>query len=639
MAKEKIIGIDLGTTNSCVAVLEGGDPEVITNADGNRTTPSVVAFTDEDERLVGETAKRQAITNPERTVTSIKRKMGEDYVVKISSDGKKETYNPEQISSMILRKIKEDAEERLGREVRKAVITVPAYFNDSQRQATKDAGKLADLEVERIINEPTAASLAYGLKDESDQTILVYDLGGGTFDVSVLELGDGVFEVVATDGDTKLGGDDFDQKIIDWLVDKFESQEGIDLSEDPSALQRLKTAAEEAKRELSSRKETTINLPYITADQSGPKHLEEKLTRAKFESMINELLSRTMNILESVLSEASMTKNDIDQVVLVGGSTRIPKVQELIEEHVPGKVNKEINPDEVVARGAAIQGGVLAGEVDDLVLLDVTPLTLGIETLGGVTTPLIEKNTTIPTEKSKTFSTAEDNQTTVDIHVVQGERKMASDNKSIGRFQLTGIPPAPRGTPQIDVNFEIDADGILHVSAEDKGTGKSESITIEEPSRLSEEEIEQMKEEAEKHEEEDKRKAEKVETKNKADQLVYSTRESLEEFGDKLDEDAKEEIEEKIENLEELVEEDASKEEIEEGIEELNEAAQEIGQTAYGEGQQGPGPGGAAGQGATGPGGAAGPGGPGTTGQAGGSTGDDEDEYVDAEYEEPEDEE
>jgi len=639
MAKEKIIGIDLGTTNSCVAVLEGGDPEVITNADGNRTTPSVVAFTDEDERLVGETAKRQAITNPERTVTSIKRKMGEDHVVEISSDGKKETYNPEQISSMILRKIKEDAEERIGREVKKAVITVPAYFNDSQRQATKDAGKLADLEVERIINEPTAASLAYGLRDESDQTILVYDLGGGTFDVSVLELGDGVFEVVATDGDTKLGGDDFDQKIIDWLVDKFKSQEGIDLSEDPSALQRLKTAAEEAKKELSSRKETTINLPYITADQTGPKHLEEKLTRAKFESMIDELLSRTMNILESVLSEASMTKKDIDQVVLVGGSTRMPKVQELIEEHVPGKVNKEINPDEVVARGAAIQGGVLAGEVDDLVLLDVTPLTLGIETLGGVTTPLIDKNTTIPTEKSKTFSTAEDNQTTVDIHVVQGERKMAEDNKSIGRFQLTGIPPAPRGTPQIDVNFEIDADGILHVSAEDKGTGKSESITIEEPSRLSEEEIEQMKEEAEKHEEEDKRKAEKVETKNKADQLVYSTRQSLEEFGDQLDADTRKEIEEKIENLEELVEEDASKEEIEEGIEELNEAAQEIGQTAYGEGQQGPGPGGAAGPGATEPGGAAGPGGPGTTGQTGGSTGDDDDEYVDAEYEEPEDEE
>lgn len=645
MAKEKIIGIDLGTTNSCVAVLEGGDPEVITNSDGNRTTPSTVAFSDDDERLVGETAKRQAITNPERTVASIKRKMGENYEVSISTNGEEKTYNPEQISSMILRKIKEDAEERIGREVNKAVITVPAYFNDSQRQATKDAGKLADLEVERIINEPTAASLAYGLKDESDQTILVYDLGGGTFDVSILELGDGVFEVVATDGDTKLGGDDFDQKIIDWLVEKFESQEGIDLSDDPSALQRLKTSAEEAKKELSNRKETTINLPYITADQNGPKHLEEKLTRARFESMIDDELSRTMDILESVLSEAGMTKTDIDQVVLVGGSTRIPKVQELIEEHVPGKVNKEINPDEVVARGAAIQGGVLAGEVDDLVLLDVTPLTLGIETLGGVTTPLIDKNTTIPTEKSKTFSTAEDNQTTVDIHVVQGERKMAEDNKSIGRFQLTGIPPAPRGTPQIDVNFEIDADGILHVSAEDKGTGKSESTTIEEPSRLSEEEIEQMKEEAEKHEEEDKRKAEKVETKNKADQLIYSTRESLEEFGDQIDESTRSEIEEKIENLQELVDEDASKEEIEEGIEELNEAAQEIGETAYDGANGAQGPGGAAGPGAGGPGGPGGPGGaggPGGPGASGGTTGTadgDDDEYVDAEYEEPEDEE
>ncbi|MBS3787839.1 molecular chaperone DnaK [Candidatus Bipolaricaulota bacterium] len=634
MAKEKIIGIDLGTTNSCVAVLEGGDPEVLTNADGNRTTPSVVGFTDEGERLVGETAKRQAITNPNRTVKSIKRRMGEDYEVNISMDSKEKTYSPEQISSMILRKIKEDAEERIGRDVTKAVITVPAYFNDSQRQATKDAGKLADLEVERIINEPTAASLAYGLKDESDQTILVYDLGGGTFDVSILELGDGVFEVVATDGDTKLGGDDFDQQIIDWLVDQFKSKEGIDLSDDPSALQRLKTAAEEAKKELSTRKETTINLPYITADQSGPKHLDEKLTRAKFESMIDELLSRTMDILESTLSEASMDKNDIDQVVLVGGSTRIPKVQELIEEHIPGKINKEINPDEVVARGAAIQGGVLAGEVDDLVLLDVTPLTLGIETLGGVTTPLIEKNTTIPTEKTKTFSTAEDNQTTVDIHVVQGERKMADDNKSIGRFQLTGIPPAPRGTPQIDVTFSIDADGILHVSAEDKGTGKSESVTIEEPSRLSEEEIEQMKEEAEKHEEEDKRKAEQIETKNKADQLIYSTRESLEELGDQVDEETKSKVEEKIDNLEELVEEDASKEEIEEGIEELNEAAKEIGKTAY-EGGQG-GPGGAAGPGAGGPGGPGGPGGGPTQGD--GPT-DEDDEYVDAEYEEPEDEE
>ncbi len=625
MAKEKIIGIDLGTTNSCAAVLEGGDPEIITNTEGNRTTPSVVAFTEEDELLVGETAKRQAITNPDRTVSSIKRKMGEDFIVKISRDGEEKDYTPEQISSMILRYIKKDAEERIGREIEKAVITVPAYFNDSQRQATKDAGKLAGLEVARIINEPTAASLAYGLKDSSDQTILVYDLGGGTFDVSILELGDGVFEVVSTDGDTKLGGDDFDQRIIDWLVKKFKDQEGIDLSDDTSALQRLKTAAEEAKKELSAKKETTINLPYITADQTGPKHLEEKLTRAKFEGMIEDLLSRTMDILESALSEAGMDKNDIDQVVLVGGSTRIPRVQDLIEEHVPGKVNKEINPDEVVARGAAVQGGVLAGEVDDLVLLDVTPLTLGIETLGGVTTPLIDKNTTIPTEKSKTFSTAENNQTTVDIHVVQGERKMAEDNKSIGRFQLTGIPPAPRGVPQIDVNFSIDADGILHVSAEDKGTGKSESITIEEPSRLSDEEIEQMKKEAERHREEDEQKAERIETRNKADQLIYSTRQSLEEFGEKIDADKKSQIEEKIDNLQELVDEDASREELEKGIEELNDAAQEIGQAAYQD--TGGGPAGAGPQG--------GPGGPETGGQTSSGA---EDEYVDAEYEEPEDE-
>lgn len=633
MAKEKIIGIDLGTTNSCAAVLEGGDPEIITNAEGNRTTPSVVAFTEDDELLVGETAKRQSITNPDRTVRSIKRKMGEDHKVKISRDGEEKDYTPEQISSMILRNIKEDAEDRIGRNIKKAVITVPAYFNDSQRQATKDAGKLADLEVARIINEPTAASLAYGLNDSSDQTILVYDLGGGTFDVSILELGDGVFEVVSTDGDTKLGGDDFDQKIIDWLVKRFKEQENIDLSEDTSALQRLKTAAEEAKKELSSKKETTINLPYITADQSGPKHLEEKLTRAKFEAMIDDLLSRTMNILESALSEASMDKDDIDQVVLVGGSTRIPRAQELIEEHVPGKVNKEINPDEVVARGAAVQGGVLAGEVDDLVLLDVTPLTLGIETLGGVTTPLIEKNTTIPTEKSKTFSTAENNQTTVDIHVVQGERKMASDNKSIGRFQLTGIPPAPRGVPQIDVNFSIDADGILHVSAEDKGTGKSESVTIEEPSRLSEEEIEQMKKEAERHEEEDKRKAERIEARNKADQLIYSTQQSLEEFGDQIDSDKKEKIEQKIDHLQKLIDEEASKEELEEGTEELNEAAQEIGQAAYQDAQGGPA--GAGPQGGPGPGAQ---GGPGSQGEGGQSTGGNEDEYVDAEYEEPEDE-
>ncbi len=623
MAKEKIIGIDLGTTNSCVAVMEGGEPEVVTNAEGERVTPSTVAFTDEGEKLVGETAKRQEITNPGRTISSIKRKMGEDHKVTLETDGKKEEYSPEEISGMILRKLKNDASEKIGQEVEKAVITVPAYFNDRQRQATKDAGKIAGLAVERIINEPTAASLAYGLKDSQEQTILVYDLGGGTFDVSILELGDGVFEVVATDGDTELGGDDFDQRIMDWLIDEFKKKEGVDLSEDQNALQRLKTAAEEAKIELSSRKETTINLPYITADQSGPKHLEEKLTRAKFEGMVDDLLGRTMDILESALSEAEMTKNDIDQIVLVGGSTRIPKVQESIEERIPGKINKGINPDEVVARGAAIQGGVLAGEMDDVVLLDVTPLTLGIETLGGVTTPLIEKNTTIPTEKTKTFSTAEDNQTTVDIHVVQGERKMADDNKSIGRFQLTGIPPAPRGTPQIDVTFSIDADGILHVSAEDQGTGKSESITIEEPSRLSEEEIEEMKEEAEKHEEEDKKKAEKVETKNKADQLIYSVQDSMEEMEDQIDQETKSTIEEKIEKLQNLLEEDASVEEINQGIEELSEASQQIGKQAYQGQGGGPGPG--MGEQAEGPESEAGP--------------EEDDDYVDAEYEEPDSEE
>ena len=444
--KEKIIGIDLGTTNSCVAVLEGGSPEVIPNAEGERTTPSVVAFTDSGERLVGRLAKRQAITNPNHTIASIKRKMGTDYQVKITMDGKETKYSPEQISAMILQKLKKDAEDYLGTKVNKAVITVPAYFNDSQRQATKDAGTIAGLEVMRIINEPTAASLAYGLDKSKEQTILIYDLGGGTFDVSILEIGDGVFEVVATDGDTQLGGDDFDRLIMDWLADEFRKDTGIDLSKDASAMQRLKDAAEAAKMELSSRKETTINLPYITADASGPKHLEQKLTRAKFEQMIDPLLQKTVKIVDNTLREGKKTKDDIDQVVLVGGSTRIPRVQELISERIPGKINREINPDEVVAAGAAIQGGVLAGEVDDIVLLDVTPLTLSIETLGGIATPLIERNTTIPTEKTKTFTTAENNQQSVEIHVVQGERKMAVDNKSLGKFQLTGLPPAPRGS-------------------------------------------------------------------------------------------------------------------------------------------------------------------------------------------------
>ena len=579
--KEKIIGIDLGTTNSCVAVLEGGSPEVIPNAEGERTTPSVVAFTENGERLVGRLAKRQAITNPNRTVTSIKRKMGTDYRVRIEVNGKVEEYTPEQISAMILQKLKADAEAHLGGKVKKAVITVPAYFNDAQRQATKDAGKIAGLEVMRIINEPTAAALAYGLDKAEEQTILVYDLGGGTFDVSILEIGDGVFEVVATDGDTQLGGDDFDRRIMDWLVDEFRADTGIDLTKDPSAMQRLKDAAEAAKKELSSRMETTINLPYISADSTGPKHLERKLTRAKFEQMIEDYLNRTMDIVEGALKAAGKTEKDIDQVVLVGGSTRIPKVQELIASRIPGKINKEINPDEVVACGAAIQGGVLAGEVDEIVLLDVTPLTLSIETLGGIATPLIERNTTIPTEKTKTFTTAEDNQTTVEIHVVQGERKMAADNKSLGKFQLTGLPPAPRGVPQIDVTFSIDADGILHVTAKDKATGKSSSITIKETSRLSEAEIERMRKEAEEHAEEDKRRAEEIEVRNQADQLVYQTEKALNELGDKVPQAKRAELEDQIRQLKEKLSSNAPVDALRRAMEELAKSAQQLGAEAY----------------------------------------------------------
>jgi len=616
--KEKIIGIDLGTTNSCVAVLEGGTPEIITNAEGERITPSVVAFTADGERLIGRLAKRQAITNPTNTISSIKREMGTDHRVKISAEGKTTEYSPEQISAMILQKLKRDAEAHLGGHVTKAVITVPAYFNDSQRQATKDAGKIAGLEVMRIINEPTAAALAYGLDKEHDQTILVFDLGGGTFDVSILDIGDSVFEVLATDGDTRLGGDDFDQRVVDWLADEFRKDTGVDLTKDPSAMQRLKDAAESAKKELSTRMETTINLPYITADASGPKHLERKLSRAKFEGMIDDLLQRTIQVVDSTLREAGKGQDTIDQVVLVGGSTRIPKVQELISSRIPGKINREINADEVVAGGAAIQGGVLAGEVDEIVLLDVTPLSLSIETLGAVATPLIERNTTIPTEKTKTFTTAQDNQPAVQIHVVQGERKMASDNKSLGTFQLDGIPPAPRGIPQIDVTFNIDSDGILHVAAKDKATSKSASITIQDSSRLDDSEIEQMRKDAEEHAEEDKQKSEQAEVRNQADQLIYSVEKAMSDLGEKVDPTKRSDIEDQVRRLKEKLEQDAGVEELRQGVDELSKASQEIASEAYKQAQAEAGTDTTAGSSEATP----------------GDSEDDGGEYIDAEYDE-----
>jgi molecular chaperone DnaK len=563
----KVIGIDLGTTNSVVAVMEGGEPVVIPNSEGGRTTPSVVAFTKDGERLVGQVASRQAITNPENTVFSIKRFMGrkqtevqeEEKLVPydVTADGSgrvqvkvpnaDKTFNPPEISAMILQKMKQTAEDYLGSKVSQAVITVPAYFNDAQRQATKDAGKIAGLEVLRIINEPTAAALAYGLDKKKDEKIAVFDLGGGTYDISILELGDGVFEVKSTNGDTHLGGDDFDQRIINWLVTEFKKDQGIDLAKDSMALQRLKEASEKAKMELSTTMSSDINLPFITATQDGPKHLNYSLSRAKFEQLVDDLIQRTIPPMEKALEDAGLDVKNIDEVILVGGSTRIPKIQEIVKKFVGKDPHKGVNVDEVVAVGAAIQGGVLAGDVTDVLLLDVTPLSLGIETLGGVMTPLIERNTTIPTKKAEVFSTAEDSQTTVEIHVLQGERKMAVDNKTIGKFQLTGIPPAPRGMPQVEVTFDIDANGILHVSAKDRTTGKEQKIRIEASSGLSDAEINRMVKDAEVHAQEDEGRREKVDARNRLDSLVYQVEKDTAEWGDKVSESTKQRLNEALE--------------------------------------------------------------------------------------------